>query len=171
MTTPATRKTWLSVLIAAVIVVGMLAIAVVGGTAYFFYRHISATFTPREDAEQRFTEARARFAGRTPLIELRRDDEPIVHRELVETAHSTAKLESLRVLAYDERANKLVQVSIPFWLLRLAPGKHFSFLNDNGIDFDSDRVRLTYEDLERLGPGLIIDQQDRRGSRVLVWTE
>jgi hypothetical protein len=62
-------------------------------------------------------------------------------------------------------------MSIPFWLIRLMPGKHFSFLNDNGIDFDSDRVRLTSEDLERLGPTLILDEQDRQGAYVIVWTE
>ena len=81
------------------------------------------------------------------------------------------KLESLRVLAYDRRAGKLVNVSIPFWLLRLAPSNKFSFLSDNGIDFDTERVHLTLEDLERRGPGLILDQADRRGSQVLVWTE
>jgi hypothetical protein len=36
---------------------------------------------------------------------------------------------------------------------------------------DSDRVNLKLEDLERMGPGLILDQKDRRGSEVLVWTE
>jgi hypothetical protein len=61
-------------------------------------------------------------------------------------------------------------VSVPFWLIRLAPSKHFSF-SDSGFDFDSDRVRLSSDDLERLGPGLILDQKDRRGSHVLVWTE
>jgi hypothetical protein len=165
------RKTWLSILIAAVIVVGMIALTIVGGTAYFFFHHINATFTAQENAEQQFADARARFAGRRPLIEIRHeDDEPIVHRELVEASHSTTRLETLRVLAYDVHAEKLVRVSIPFWLIRLAPGKHFSF-RDNGFDFDSDRVRLSYEDLERLGPGLILDTQDRRGSHVLVWTE
>ena len=74
-------------------------------------------------------------------------------------------------MAYDKHARKLVRVSIPFWLLRMAPSRHVSFLNDSGIDFDSDRVHLTLEDLERRGPGLILDQADRRGSQVLVWTE
>jgi hypothetical protein len=165
------RKTWVSVLIAAVIIIGMLAITVVGGTAFFFYRHVNAQFTPIENAEQQFAETRARFAGQQPLIEIKKDDEPVVHHELVSAAHSSAKLESLRVLAYDRRAGKLVRVSIPFWLIRMAPSQHFSFLNDNGIDFDSDRVRLNYQDLERLGPGLILDQKDRHGSHVLVWTE
>lgn len=167
------RRTWVSVLIAAVIIVGVLAIAVVGGTAYFFYRHIHATVTPPEDADTQFAQARARFAGQQPLIEIRKDDEPILHREVVpQRSASTKPLVALRVLAYDNRERKLIRVSIPFWLLRLAPaGKKVSFLNDNGIDFDTDRVHLTLEDLERRGPGLVLDQADRRGSQVLVWTE
>jgi hypothetical protein len=166
-----TRKTWVSIVIAAVIITGMLAVTVVGGTAFFFYRHINAQFTPAENAEQQFAEARARFAGRQPLIEMRRDDEPVLHRELVAEANSTAKLETLRILAYDPRAKKLVRVSVPFWLIRMAPSKHFTFLDHNGIDFGSDRIHLTSEDLDRMGPGLILDQTDRRGSHVLVWTE
>jgi nitrate reductase NapE component len=168
-----TRRTWVSVLIASVIIVGVLAIAAVGGTAYFFYRHINASFTPPEDADSEFAQARARFAGQQPLIEIRKDDEPILHREVVpKSGGARQPLVSLRVLAYDNRARKLVRISIPFWLLRLAPsGKKVSFLNDNGIDFDTDRVHLTLEDLERRGPGLVLDQADRRGSQVLVWTE
>ena len=165
------RKTWISVLIAAVIIVGVLAVAAIGGTAFFIYRHVNTQFTPSENAEQQFAEARARFTGQKPLIEMRQDDEPVLHREVIPASLPEAKLETLRVLAYDTHARKLVRVSIPFWLLRLAPTKHVSFLNDSGIDFDSDRVRLTLEDLERRGPGLILDQADRRGSHVLVWTE
>ena len=166
------RKTWVSVLIASVIIVGILAAAAVGGTAFFIYRHVHTQFTPSENAEQQFVEARARFSGQQPLLEVRHnDDRPIVHHEVLSGPASTVKLEALRVLAYDQRARKLVNVSIPFWLLRLAPSNKFSFLSDNGIDFDSDRVHLSLEDLERRGPGLILDQADRRGSHVLVWTE
>ena len=166
------RKTWVSVLIAAVIIVGILAASAVGGTAFFLYRHVQTQVTPSENAEQRFHEARARFSGQQPLLEMRRnDDRPIVNHQALSGPASTVKLASLRVLAYDQRARKLVNVSIPFWLLRLAPSNKFSFLSDNGIDFDTDRVHLTLEDLERRGPGLILDQADRHGSQVLVWTE
>jgi type II secretory pathway pseudopilin PulG len=165
------RKTWVSVLIAAVIIIGMLAAAAVGGTAFFFYRHVHTQVTPTENAAQQFAEARARFAGQQPLIEIQKDDRALLHREVIPASASPAKLAVLRVLAYDTRGSKLVNVSIPFWLIRMAPSRRFSFFDDNGIDFDSDRVHLTLEDLERRGPGLILDQTDRRGSQVLVWTE
>jgi hypothetical protein len=162
--------TWAAVLIAGVIIVGMLAVASVGGVAFFIYRHVNATFTGQESATEQFSRERARFAGQRPLIELAHGDEPVIHRELVK-GEAAPRLESIRVLAYDRRAGKLVRVSIPFWLLRLVPANHFSFLNDNGIEIDSDRVRLTIDDLERRGPGLVLDTKDRHGSQVLIWTE
>ena len=165
------KKTWVSVLIAAVIVVGILAVSAVGGTAYVIYRHVDTQFVQSEHADQQFAQARARFAGQQPLIELRKDDEPVLHREVIPKTMPAAKLDTMRVLAYDTRANKLVNVSIPMWLLRMAPSNRFSFLKDNGIDFDSDRVHITLDDIERRGPGLILDQVERRGSQVLVWTE
>src|SRR5258705_4476896 len=164
------RRTWVSVLIASVIIIGVVAVAAIGGTAYFIYRHVNAEFTPSANAERQFVDARARFAGQQPLIEMRRGDEPVLHREVI-TASQPERIETLRVLAYDERGGKLVNVTIPMWLLRMFPSKRMSFLSDNGIDFDSDRVHVTLEDLERRGPGLVLDQADPRGSQVLVWTE
>ena len=164
------RRTWVSVLIASVIIIGVVAVAAIGGTAYFIYRHVNTEFTQSANAQRQFVDARARFAGQQPLIEMRRGDEPVLHREVV-TASRPGRIETLRVLAYDEHGGKLVNVSIPMWLLRMFPSKRMSFLSDNGIDFDSDRVHVTLEDLERRGPGLVLDQADRRGSQVLVWTE
>jgi hypothetical protein len=164
------RRTWVSVLIASVIIVGILAVAAIGGTAYFIYRHVNTEFTPSANAQRHFVDARARFAGQRPLIEMRRGDEPVLHREVI-AASRHERIETVRVLAYDEHGGKLVNVSIPMWLLRMFPKKRMSFLSDNGIDFDSDRVNVTLEDIERRGPGLVLDQADRRGSQVLVWTE
>ena len=166
-----TRKTWISILIAAVIIVGILAVAAIGGVAYFIHRHVETQFTGSETAAQQFQEARARFAGQQALIEIQKNDRAFLHRETIPASGSASKLDVLRVIAYDTRAGKLVHISIPFWLLRMMPSKNFSFLNDNGIDFDSERVHLTVDDLERRGPGLILDQADRRGSQVLVWSE
>lgn len=166
------RRTWVSILIAAIIVVGILALTVIGGGVYFFYRHVDSRFVDRPDAEAEFEQARARFAGQPPLLDLRKGDEgPVLHRELENTSSSGPGLQRLRVLAYDQGAHKLVRVSIPFWLLRLAPSRHVTIFGGSGVDFDSDRLHLTLDDLERRGPGLVLDETDRRGARVLVWTE
>src|SRR4051794_7962398 len=95
------KKTWISVLIAGVIIVGVLAVTAVGGTAYFIYRHVHTQFVPNDNAEKQFAEARARFAGQKPLIEIGRGEEPVLHREMIAEKMPVAKLDTLRVLAYD----------------------------------------------------------------------
>ena len=160
------RKTWISILIAAVIVVAVLSVAMVGGTAFFFYRHISTESITSEHAADEFARARQRFAGRQPLIELKNDG-PVVRR----SDHvSTETIASLRVLVYNDGDGKLVRVNVPFWLLRLAPSKNVRIL-DGELDFDADEAQLTVGDLQGHGPGLILDQRNHHGLQVLVWTE
>src|SRR5215510_5722522 len=99
------RKTWISILIAAVVIVGMLALAVVGGTVFFIYRHVDTQYTSETSASREFDTARARFEGQQPLIEMRHNQEPILHRDLISRTHPPAKkLVALRVLAYDDDA-------------------------------------------------------------------
>ena len=114
------RTTWISVVIASVIIVGVLAVAAIGGTAFFIYRHVSTQSAPNEKADETFAQARARFAGQKPLIEIRHDDDPVLHREVIPAEMPAEKLETLRGLAYDTHEERLVRVSIPFWLLRIA---------------------------------------------------
>src|SRR5436190_19824761 len=125
------RKTWISVLIAAVIVVGMIAAAAVGGTAYFFYHHIHTQTAQSDDAAKAFETARGRFSGQAPLIEMRRGEEAVLHKELLKSEAAARPLETLRVLAYDPDDEKLVRIAIPMWLLRLAPtNNRMSFPKD-----------------------------------------
>ena len=150
-----TRKTWVSVVIAAVIIIGLLAIGVVGGTAFFIYSHVNAKFVPPDTAEQEFLTARARFATQAPLIELTRDDEPIVHRTTSGPRH---EIQALHALVYDGHARKLTHVDVPGWLLRLMSRHGRIRFGDLDVFDDDERAgRLTIEDLERHGPGLILE--------------
>jgi hypothetical protein len=160
-------KTWVAIVIGAIVVVGVLVVAIVGGSAYFVARHVRAQLVSTDTADAQFASARDRFAGQIALIELRKDDDPIVHRS-AEDAHA-APIQLVRVMVYSPDSRKLVNVSLPMWVLRMAPGKRFSYMSN--MDFGSRRVHLTLEDLERHGPGLILDESDRHGARVLVWAE
>src|SRR5262249_58525388 len=104
---------------AAVIIVGVFALAVVGGTAFFIYRHVNTQFTNETNAGQEFATARARFSGQQPLIELRRGSEPVLHRDLIAGAQpSPKKIQSLPVIAYADDQGKIVTVQIPLWTPR-----------------------------------------------------
>jgi hypothetical protein len=70
------------------------------------------------------------------------------------------------VLAWSSHPPRLVRASIPFWLVRLSPGR----LNASGVEVPLDvrRLKLTPEDLERYGRGVILDVERPDGARVLV---
>ena len=163
------KRTWVAIVVAILIIIVMGGIVLVGSAAFYIRRHISTQFVDDSVAVTEFERARARFTGQQPLIELRDEHDAVVHRRI---GSSSTELRTLRVLAFDARAGKLVRVSVPFWLLRMMPGKRFNLGRDQGIDFDTDRMHLTVEDLERAGPGLVLDGKDPRGGGlVLVWTE
>jgi hypothetical protein len=73
---------------------------------------------------------------------------------------------ALHILVWAPDEEKIVRLSLPLWLLRLAP---------DGMKIDVDDVdlrdlRLSIADLERAGPGPLLIRNTPR-SRVLVWTE
>ncbi|HEY2904639.1 MAG TPA: hypothetical protein VGJ29_01995 [Vicinamibacterales bacterium] len=169
-----TKKTILAVIGGIVLLLILFIIAAVGGTAYFVRSHMHAQQASVESATDEFAKARERFAGQRPMIERAKaanddeDDRFVIHRP--EASARTVELTSLRALAYDRRKERIVHINVPFWLLRMAPaGKGFSFMRDSDIDME--RAHITIDDLERHGPGLILDTHDRRGADVLVWVE
>jgi Na+-transporting methylmalonyl-CoA/oxaloacetate decarboxylase gamma subunit len=168
------KKTILAVIGAIVVVVILFVVAVVGGMTYFVRTHMHAQEASADTAHDEFAKARERFAGQHPMIERSTgpnedDDERfVVHRP--EASAQPVELQALRALAYDRRQQRLVHVNVPFWLLRMAPsGRGFSFMQDTDIDMG--RTHITVEDLQRHGPGLILDSRSRRGADVLVWVE
>jgi len=165
-----TKRTWISVVVAILVVLFMAAVVLVGSAIFYVRRHIQAEFVTNAIGTEQFEEQRAKFAGQLPLIEMREHDRPVVH---MRTSASAAPLQQIHVLVFDPRAGKVVHVNIPFWVLRMAPGKRVNIGgNGQGFDFDSERTNLTVDDLERAGPGLLIDGRDpRNGARVLVWTD
>src|SRR5688572_2216964 len=109
---PDTKRAWISILIAAAIIVAIAALTtLVGSTALFFYRHSSAEFVSSESAADQLARTRSRFGGKRPLIDFNVRDEPVLHREDAPSA-AVHQLTTLFILAYDTRARKLVRVNI-----------------------------------------------------------
>lgn len=74
--------------------------------------------------------------------------------------------EALHVMIWADDERKIVRLSVPLWLLRISP----SGVDINVNDVDLRKLRLSVRDLERAGPGLLL-QRDTGDRRVLVWTE
>ena len=160
-------KTWVWV-IAGVVGIGILGIVAMAAAGLWFVRsHVDVRQTTVTAASSDFDTVRARFASQKPLIEL--DDHGEFIRANTDRPAGTTRPQSLNVMAFDPDEEKVIRMDLPFWLLRLkSGGSRFSVA---GGDVDLAKLRLTVEDLERFGPTLILDHKDRKGARVLVWSQ
>lgn len=168
--------TWVWVVLGILGFFVVLCVALIGGGVYMFRQHVRTETAPQRAALEEFDQQRTRFAGRQPLVEIRktddRDSRVVVHSP--PASAERRELKGLRVLAYDPREDRLIHVDIPIWLARYMmssrrSGRSRVPIGDTDIEFDS--ADLTFEDIERNGPGLVVDLVDPRGTQVLVWAD
>lgn len=157
---------WAQVLIGVAIVAVFLGIgAIIAVTAYFSQNVVVNTSNARE-ADDEFEKVRQRFKGQLPLVELK---EGVAVRSNPRANTSGGQLSTLHILAWDSDDEKLAAVNVPWWVIRLKSGPiRFSSYS---AGFDDEGVRLTPEDIERGGPGIILEATGRHGERVLLWAE
>jgi hypothetical protein len=159
---------WAQVLIGVGIVVIFLGIgAMIAVTAYFSENMVVSESSARE-ADDEFDKVRQRFKGQPPLVELK-DGVSRAVRDLSTAPPSSQGLQTLHVLAWDSDEERLVSVTIPWWIVRLKSGPIRFSTYASGLD--DARVSLRPEDIERHGPGIILEGTGPRGERVLLWVE
>jgi hypothetical protein len=162
-------KTWVWVVL-GIFVVGVLGVVAMAGVGiYYFSQHIDTRTASPTSASRDFDRVKSRFEGQKALIEI--DDRGRYLRSNPDRqAPVNAKsLDAIHVMAFDPDDGRIVEVSIPFWLLRMKMRGTTIDLNGNQMDLED--LRLTIEDLERFGPTLIVDHASKTGERVLVWSQ
>jgi hypothetical protein len=161
-------KTWIWIVV-GVVAIGILGVIAMAGVGfYFFAQHFDTHSATAVSAARDFEEVKARLAGQTPLIELDERGRYLRSNTDRKTVVNARPPESLYVLAFDPDDERVVKVTIPFWLLRLKTRGTIDF---NGRRMDLEDLKLTVEDLERFGPTLIVDHRASSGERVLVWSQ
>lgn len=161
--------TWVWV-VTGIVVVGILCVvAMAAAGLYFFTQNIHTREASPATAEREFEEVRGRFTGHRPLIELDSDGRLLRTNPDRPEAQAAQRVDTLHVLAFDPGEGRIVRVNIPFWLLRFKSGG--ATIDLNGSRMDLEDLKLTVEDLERLGPTLIIDHTMTSGEHVLVWSQ
>jgi len=162
-------KTWIWVIV-AIVVIGILGIVAMAGVGfYFFSQHFDTKVASRASAGVEFEQVKAQFTGQKPLIELDERGRFLRANSDRPARANTRTPEQIYVLAFDPDDERIVKVTIPFWLLRFkARGATIDF---NGGRLDLEDLKLTVEDLERFGPTLIVDHTSSSGERVLVWSQ
>lgn len=164
---PKKKRTWLWIVLGVVM---LFVIVAAGGLFFavtFFRQNMNVTPMSEASANDEFASVRARFAGKQPLFQLVDGRAQMVGDP--STTPSGAAPSTVHILAWDQDEEQLMKLSIPFWLLRLKSGpieiaSYAQGMPDRNLSF---RV----EDLERHGPGLLLDLPDQRDGRLLIWAE
>jgi len=150
-----------------VLLAGAGLIAVV---TYSIFQHLEVRSMSSASAEQEYEQVRSRLVNRAPLVEIDSDNWDSIRVNRPPEQSDSKPLTTLRILAWDPRDAKLSRFELPFWLLRLNLRSHpVNWQWNQHLRLEN--LKLTTEDLERHGPGLVLDYQGRRGERVLVWSE
>jgi hypothetical protein len=165
----ATRR-WIPVVLGVLFVLVLGMAALVGSCAYLVHQQVQVRESSSlAEYEREAATVMKRFEHVPPLIEDGPSGPRLSRKALArrQKGGDTPALSNLHVLVFSTKENKLVRLSLPFWLLRLAPdGKMDIDRDDVGLE----NVRLSIVDLEAAGAGPVFV---RRGddSRVLVWTD
>lgn len=165
---PKKKRTWLWIVLGVFAFIFVVGIGMVGFTAYWVTSNMQFVATPEPEAARSFDEVRAKFPGQRPLIEFQDGARGAVTTNKAAT-DSPVRLTTLHFLAFDNDEEQLVRIDVPFWLLRLKSGP--IALSSYASGFDDERVKLSVEDIERRGPGIVLDVDHPREGRVLVWAE
>lgn len=151
----------------------VLAILLIGGLAgvavfaVLVWRAVTVEDAARTEAERRIAVVRAGLPSKAPLVEL--DADGRVVRTTSSREGAARPVTRLKALAWRATAQRLVSADTPFWFFKLkGPAARYALA---GTGFDLDQLGLTPADIERFGPGVIVDHTSRDGDRLFVWAE
>jgi hypothetical protein len=158
-------RTWVKVTIAgvAVVVLGLAALAGMG--AYFVLRHVDTRSANAVEAQREFDAVHAKFGARPPLIEV--VDLAKADIRINRLTHPDGRRAStMHVLTWNADDDELFRTDAPVWLMR------FSTLNvASQLGIAPEKFRLTVEDVQRYGPGIVIDFSRPGKIHALLWVD
>ena len=167
-TPPPKKRNWLAIVLGVLFLLGTITVGCVVITVSWFRQNLSVTQTAEDAAMRQFDEVRNRFPGQQPLIQLV-DDRPQFVAQPNRRADPQKPLTTLHVIAFDRDEGNLVTFSLPFWLLRMKSGPIRISAYQQG--WDDRGVSFRVEDIEKHGPGIIVDATEQDEGRVIIWAE
>ena len=156
----------------ALLLIAALAIGGMTLSALLFSRWSSFEVVTPLAAERAFAEASAAAGGGPPYLVVSETGPVTVRHEL--EREEPVPLEALSLLAWEPDNRRLLRIRFPYWFVQV---KMTDTLNLGTLasvlarDWENLDLRVSERDLERLGPGLVLDHRLEDGTRVLLWTE
>ena len=159
------RRNWILIIFGVAVLCVFVGIGAIIAAAAWFNQNLTMQQTTDREAQSEFEAIRQRFPNQSPLLAIR--DGRTVYSTNRSPAGPGTSLDRLHVLVWEPDDERLASISIPFWLLRLKStpiqlSSYASGMND-------DDINLRPEDIEKYGPGIILDTSGRSGERILLW--
>ena len=158
-------RTWVKLALGGFLLL-VLVIGALGGIgAYFVFRNLETHASTETEALRDFDVLKARFGGRAPLVEIvnpATGDVRINRAVHPEGRHAT----TLHVVTWEGEDARLLRSEVPVWLMK------FSTLNiASRLGLAPERFRLTVQDVQDYGPGIVVDYRRPGDKHVLIWTD
>lgn len=150
----------------------LFALVMAGLSFWTLSRWSTLARAPAAEAERAFALRRTALGDGPAYLEITEAGGVLVRRELEGAAPE--ELEALHVLAWEPAGERLLGVAFPFWFVRLKTtdslnlGTLLAVLSRDWGHLD---LKVTEEDLQRRGRGLLLDHRLADGKRILLWTE
>ena len=157
--------TWLKAVLGILAVITVCVLALGGTGAYFFFRDLDQRQLPEAESTRAIESVRARFGQRTPLVEIANPRTMDVRVNRPDQTSSTP-VDTIHIINWKRETGELMTTDIPLWLMRFSS---VNILSQLGIA--PERFRLTVEDIERYGPGIIVDYSVPGEFRLLLWVD
>ena len=147
--------------------------ALIGSGVLFVATHRSSSAESVETANMEFQQLRARFINQRALLDMNQRQARID----AGAAKHPAPLHTSHTVIFDTRGGqRLVHMTVPYWWARRY-GQHgeikwlgqLTFLDDT--EFDPEPIRLSWNEIERHGPGLIADYRHPGGGQFISWVD
>ena len=162
------KRSWIPIVIGIFLLIAVVAVGAIVLTAMWFRESMTITRSSEDSATRQFEDVRRRFPGQEPLIQLV-DGRPQFAADRASEAVPAVPLTSIHVIAYDRDEGNTVTFSLPFWLLRMKSGPIRISAYQQG--WDDRGVSFRVEDIEKHGPGIIVDVTEKDEGRVLIWAQ
>ena len=158
-------RTWVKRTLIGVAIVAVAFAILAGTTAFYAFRALDTRTATEADSAGEFQAIRTKFGARPPLVEVVTPGRADL-RINRSTEADVRPVSTLHVVTWEADGNRLLKTEVPLWLMRFSS---INVLSQMGVT--PERFKLTVQDVERYGPGVVIDHSQPGRNRVLVWVD
>jgi hypothetical protein len=158
-------RTWVKGTLAGAALVVAVGLTLAGVGGYYILGHLERRSASEGEGLQAFDAVCTRFGTRPPLVEI--IDVRLADIRINRLQDNDARpVATMHLLNWNRKTRKLVRTEFPLWLMRFSS---VNLLSQMGIG--PARFRLTVGDIERYGPGIVVDYDAPGSFRVLAWVD